>query len=357
MTVSATSVTIPQQRSFDGQMFPLVLRSTTPEPVLADVLQWVETQRVELNAQLCEHGAILFRGFGVRAGADFERVARAVEEELKNEYLGTSPRDAVTESGYVFSASELPPYYPIPQHCEMSFVKTPPRRVFFSCLGPPARGSGETPLCDFRKVWRDLDPELRKRFTEGGIRIVRNYAGPSGGGRFDLWKLKRWDEMFLTTDRARVESKCREQGFEYRWIGKDGLRLVHTQPVYRDHPVTGERVWHNHATTFHLSTAAAEYRRIRELRPTLRNFWLRRFAQAMTALQRRKLPEERALDCTHLDGSAIRDADMEAVRDAVWKHMVIEPWQRGDVVAIDNHSTSHGRLPYRGPRQIAACWA
>ncbi len=95
----------------------------------------------------------------------------------------------------------------------------------------------------------------------------------------------------------------------------------------------------------------------RPKRGVLRNFWLRRFAWAMTALQRRKPPDERALDCTHLDGSAIRDADMEAVRDAVWKHMVIEPWQRGDVVAIDNHSTSHGRLPYRGPRQIAVCWA
>jgi hypothetical protein len=45
------------------------------------------------------------------------------------------------------------------------------------------------------------------------------------------------------------------------------------------------------------------------------------------------------------------------VRDVVWRHLVPTPWQRGDVVAIDNHSTSHGRLPYEGPRHIAVCWA
>ena len=29
----------------------------------------------------------------------------------------------------------------------------------------------------------------------------------------------------------------------------------------------------------------------------------------------------------------------------------------GDVVAIDNFAVSHGRLPYRGPRNVAVAWA
>ena len=37
--------------------------------------------------------------------------------------------------------------------------------------------------------------------------------------------------------------------------------------------------------------------------------------------------------------------------------LIVEPWRQGDVVAIDNHSMSHGRLPYEGPRRIAVCWA
>ena len=63
------------------------------------------------------------------------------------------------------------------------------------------------------------------------------------------------------------------------------------------------------------------------------------------------------MHCTYEDGREIPDADMDAVRDVVWQHLVVEPWQRGDVVAIDNHSVAHGRLPYEGPRRVAVCWA
>lgn len=338
----------------DGTL-PLVVRPAG-DPDLGRLCAWLEADPERVQRLLTEHGAILFRGFAVESPADFERLARAIDDDLKNEYLGTSPRDAL--SGYVFSASELPPFYPIPQHCEMSFIKQPPRRVFFSCLVEPAAGGGETPLVDFRKVWRDLDPEVRERFERGGIRIVRNYAGPSGGSRFDLWKLKRWDEMFRTTDRAEVEAKSRAEGFEPIWTEGDGLRLVSTQPVFRDHPRTGERVWHNHVTTFHLSAAPGEYRRIYEKRPSLKNFGLLQFARAMVALQRlTRSPDEQSMHCTYVDGSEIPDADMERLRDVVWRHLVAFPWRRGDVVAIDNHSVAHGRLPYSGPRQIAVCWA
>lgn len=340
----------------DERGLPLVVRPRGDRGV-APLAGWLRENAEAIAERLTTHGALLFRGFDVASGEDFERIARAIDPELKNEYLGTSPRDAVTESGYVFSASELPPFFPIPQHCEMSFTAHPPRRVFFCALRPNDGVGGETPLCDFRNVWRDLDPAVRERFEQGGLRIVRNYSGPSGGGRFDLWKLKPWHEMFLTTDRAAVDAQCKEQGFEAEWYGQDGLRIVSTQPVHRDHPVTGEAVWHNHVTTFHGSQAAGEYEHIHRLRPGWRTLALLGVARVLTRLQRRKPVEARAMECTYLDGREIPDADLDHVRDVVWKHMVIEPWQRGDVVAIDNHSTSHGRLPYSGPRTVAVCWA
>jgi hypothetical protein len=292
----------------------------------------------------------------VRDAPGFEQVARAVDGDLKNEYLGTSPRNALTD--YVFTASELPPFYPIPQHCEMSFIAEPPRRLFFCCLRECAPGSGETPLADFRKVLRDLDPDLRRRFEQRGLRIVRNYAGPEGGGRFDLWKLKRWDEMFLTTDRDVVEQKCRAEGFEPQWLGDGGLRLVSTQPITRIQPDTGEEVWHNHSTTFHISAAPGEYERIYRLRPTLRNWFFWQLGRVLVALQRRtKKADELAMHCTYGDGAEITDTDMDQIRTAVWKHMVIVPWKRGDVVAIDNYAVAHGRLPFQGPREICVAWA
>ncbi|HSQ00040.1 MAG TPA: TauD/TfdA family dioxygenase [Candidatus Dormibacteraeota bacterium] len=334
---------------------PLCIEPTDDTDV-GHLCDWLRDNADWVQERLTAHGALLFRGFPIFDAPTFERVARAVDEHLKNEYLGTSPRNGLTD--HVFTASELPPFFPIPEHCEMSFVAHPPERVFFCCLLPPAPNTGETPLVDFRAVWRDLDPDIRQRFENGGIRIVRNYAGPGGGSKLDLWQLKRWDEMFLTTDKAAVEAKCREEGFEVQWGPKDSLCLISTQPVHRDHPRTGERVWHNHTQVFHLSAAPGEYRRIAALRPTLRNRVLAKVAELMVAVQRRlRASDQQAMHCTYLDGREIADADMEHVRDVIWRHLVITPWQRGDVLAIDNHSVAHGRLPYNGPRQVAVAWA
>jgi alpha-ketoglutarate-dependent taurine dioxygenase len=342
-------------RTMDDRDLPLVVEPNGNANVV-DLATWLRSRRDWVREMMTHHGAVLFRGFDVTGASDFERIARAIDDDLKNEYLGTSPRNALTD--YVFSASELPGFYPIPQHCEMSFTAHPPTRLFFSCFVEPAAGSGETPLVDFRRVYRDLDPAVRQRFERGGVRIVRNYSGPAEAGKKDLWKLKRWDEMFLTTDRTAVEAKCREEGFTPVWGERDRLRLISTQPATRMHPTTGEVVWHNHSQVFHLSAGPGEYRRIYELRPSLKYWLLWRFAGLMVALQRRtRSSDEQSMHCTYLDGAEISDADMEAVRAAIWRNLVITPWHRGDVVAIDNYAVAHGRLPYTGPREIAVCWA
>ena len=70
---------------------------------------------------------------------------------------------------YVFTASELPPSYPIPQHLEMSFLPAPPKQLFFCCLDPPTSSGGETCLCDYKKVYEQLDPEIREQFVKKGV--------------------------------------------------------------------------------------------------------------------------------------------------------------------------------------------
>ncbi len=335
---------------------PLAVEPAPGSDTSADALaKLVASRRGELEKKLTEVGAILLRGFDVHDAAAFEKVARAFDPHLKNEYLGTSPRNALTD--YVFSASELPPHYPIPQHCEMSFVKEPPRRLFFCCLEPNTGAGGETPLADFRAVWRDLAPAVRERFAERGITNVRNYAGPQGGSRFDLWKLKRWDEMFNTRDRAEAERLAAKNGFDATWTAGGGLRLTNTQPAVRKHPLTGEPVWFNHAQVFHLSAVPDEYRRIARRQGKLRYAALARVAEAAVALKARSPIEDQAMHCTYGDGSPIPDADMDQVRDAIWKNMVFFKWRPGDVLIIDNDSVSHGRMPYVGPRTVAVAWA
>lgn len=337
-------------RPLDESGLPLLVEPEDGRSTEA-LVEWLKSQRDDVMARLRSHGALLFRGFAVADAAAFENIALAIDPVLGREYLGTSPRNALTD--YVFSASELPGWYPIPQHCEMTFLAHPPRRLYFACLVAPSGIGGETPLVDFRKVQAALDPAVRARFVEGGIRIVRNYTGPGGRG-WNPFQLKRWDEMFLTTDRATVEDKCKKEGFVVTWLDGDRLRLESTQPALQKHPETGEAVWHNHVQVFHAGSGAAEYRRIAAERRDLRSFAMHQLARALTFLQRTK---KAAMHCTYSDGREIPDEDLEHLRDVIWRHMVRFRWQAGDVVAIDNYAVSHGRMPYRGPRQIVVAWA
>ncbi len=304
---------------------------------------------------LLRHGALLLRGFSVSGPDDFEEVARAFRQDLKNDYLGTSPRDALTE--FVFSASELPGHYPIPQHCEMSFIKNPPDALFFSCLHAPEGPGGETPLVDFQAVWEALDVAVREEFLARGVTNIRNYCGPSGGSSFDLWKLKRWDEMFRTTDREKVKEVSVRNGFHPEFFGKDGLRLTNTQNAMKPHPQTGKPVWFNHTAVFHLSAVPGEYRRIASRMPEFRYQALTQVSRFLVWAKGRTPPETQAMHCTYGDGSPIADQDMEHVRDVIWAHMAFPRWHKGDVTVIDNHRVAHGRMPYRGPRKVAVCWA
>jgi hypothetical protein len=319
-----------------------------------ELARWISDRRPEVDALLQRHGALLFRGFGVEDALGFEAVAKALDPELRNDYLGTSPRAAITE--FVHSASELPSQFPVPQHAEMSFVPRPPRKVFFHCQVPP-RAHGETPVCDLRKVWAQLQPRVREEFLARGVRNIRNYHGPETKAGRDFWKLKRWDEMFGTTDRGVVEARCREQRFEASWDKGGRLRLVNTQDAARQHPATGETAWHNHVQVFHVAAAALEYEKIVKRQGGLRARGLALFTRALTALKGlRTAPEEQGMHCTFGDGGEIPLSTVRQVSDVFWRNMVFVPWRFGDVLAIDNFNTSHGRMPYTGLRNIQVAW-
>src|SRR6187401_763595 len=109
-----------RMRGLNGGTLPLVIEPENDRRA-ENLTAWLASERESVERKLLEHGALLFRGFDITTPAAFEQIARSIDADLKKDYLGTSPRDALTE--FVFSASELPPYYPIPQHCEMTFLR------------------------------------------------------------------------------------------------------------------------------------------------------------------------------------------------------------------------------------------
>lgn len=345
------SFVVQQTESANGQPMAVVDGGGAR---LGELRDWIAAEREAIEQAWLRHGSLRLRGFGVLGAEAFEQVALALEPDLKNDYLGTSPRAA--KSRYVFSASELPPAYPIPQHIEMSFLPSAPRKLFFHCTVAPAR-DGETPTVDMRAVWRALDPQVREAFAQRGVRNIRNYDGPASPQGFDLWKLKRWDEMFQTTDRAVAERKAAEQGLRCQWLPQDRLRLVNEQPASRVHPVTGETAWFNHTQVFHVAAAAVEYRHIRRRQRGLRAAFFTALIGTLTALKSRlQSPEQQGMHACFGDGGEISRAQLEHLVETIWQHLVIEPWRAGDVLAIDNRSTAHGRMPYSGPREVLVAW-
>ena len=320
------------------------------------LLTQIAESKEAIKSQLLEHGALMFRGFDLKTPEDFEEVALALEPGLQNNYAGTSPRNSRTK--FVHSASELPGHYPITQHCEMSFLPTAPRYLFFFCFIEPQDG-GETPVCDFRKVYKQMDPKIRDDFEKRGVRLIRNYTGPKSKSRNDVFQLKKWDELFKTTDREKIAEECEKNKLELTWLPDDRLRLVNDRPSMQTHPDTGEKVWFNHLQVFHREAAAIEYKHIYKRRGDFFSLKYMIALNTITFFKRLfKKPEDEAMHMVFADdGSEIPKAYVEHVEQLIWNNLDANPWKLGDVMMIDNFSTSHGRLPYKGPRDILVAWS
>ncbi|GAB3975666.1 hypothetical protein GCM10027615_43590 [Plantactinospora veratri] len=110
---------------------------------------------------------------------------------------------------------------------------------------------GATPLADIRKVYRSIDPSIREEFVRRGWMVVRNFHGSFGTS---------WQQIFNTDDRAAVTEYCAGNGIETEWRDGGGLRTRAVRKPVHTHPVSGETVWFNHATFFHVTTLPKDVR-------------------------------------------------------------------------------------------------
>jgi alpha-ketoglutarate-dependent taurine dioxygenase len=336
-----------------GRSLPLIVEAPEPGTALAP---WLRQHHDAVMAARRLHGALMLRGFAVGEAVDFEAAARVIAPDLKDQYLGTSPRTRLTPC--VFTSTELPPHYPIPQHAEMSFYhERAPHSVFFWCARASATG-GATPVTDLRKVWAALNPRVREAFEARGVRHIRGYKGPQSRLNLDVFQFKRWHEVYDTEDRAEVEAIAQLTGDEIHWGPKDRLTLYSTHPAMRDHPETGERAWFNHVQVMHLSATPHELARQGWAMKRPRLLALAAFLKLIAETKRLLLPAARqSWHATYGDGGEIPPTDVRHVCDTIWAQTTVMPWQQGDVLAIDNRCVAHGRTPYTGDRLVAVAWA
>lgn len=294
---------------------PLVIQPNNNDIDLAD---WASNHREYLEANLLQHGAILFRGFNTDTVAKFEKVASAICPQLFANY-GDLPREGNSEK--VYKSTPYPSDRAILFHNESSHLHQYPLKIWFFCVQPAQQG-GETPIVDCHRVYQLLDPKLRSHLQDKQLMYVRNYIEG-----LDV----SWQDFFHTSDKNLVEQYCKKSETEFEWLPDNGLRTRKVRPAISLHPKTGQPLFFNQVQLHHISY----------LEPEVRNSLLSTFGEA-------NLPR----NVYYGDGSPIEASVMAAINAAYQQAQVSFPWQQGDILMLDNMRVAHARNPYTGDRKI-----
>jgi len=280
---------------------------------------WCENNLSVIRELLQKHGGILFRGFNTEGPETLTNFTHAIQLQLMNYMEGATPRKAVGNN--VYTSTEFPPEHTIALHNENSYVMTWPMKICFFCVIAP-HDRGETPIADVRKVLDHISTATRARFEDKMYMLVFNFRK-----HLSL----PWQNSFKVSSKEELEAYCVQARIEPEWVSDDHLRTRQVRPAITRHPVTGETVWFNHMAFWHVSSLEKD---LREL--------------LVSGYSEEGIP----YNTYYGDGSRIDDDVVEEVRKAYDAETVKFPWQKGDLLLLDNMLVAHARSPFSGPRKI-----
>jgi hypothetical protein len=318
------TASLPGQQTDYEHVFPLVLQCETPSVTIADATAWAAGQRDELLKTVGEHGAILFRGLPLNSPEDCDAFVAAfgLTNFPYKESLSNAVRVNWTER--IFSANEAPADVTIYFHHEMAQTPIFPAKLFFFCQHP-AESGGETPLCRSDILFERLVmrcPKFARDCDDKGLRYS-NVMPPENDSKSGMGR--SWKSTLRAETREEAEQRLREIGYEWEWLDDGSLRA--TTPVL-----------------------PAVY----EVSPGRKTF----FNQLIAAFQGWKDDRNDPSKAICFgDGSPLDRAAVNVATELAYELAFDLPWQRGDVVLVDNFLTMHGRRTFRGTRKVLASLA
>lgn len=318
-----------------SEKLPLVIECTDKNMKFDEFMELLSSQKEYFKENLLKYGGLLFRGFPVNDADDFSKTVKGFGLGKFIDYVGgDSPRIKIKDG--VYTSTEAPPWLKIPLHNEFSFVKNYPKHIYFYCHIAP-KEKGETTIADARKVYAAIDDNVKKRFVENKLKYVSCYFHRS---KLIEWlnsyqkAHKSWIDVFETSDKKEVERKCKENEFEYKWNKNDWIQISQTRPATLEHPIVKDKVWFNQVHLF-------------DFNPKLLGNWRYLAAKMLYAPKHMRLHE-----VFFADGKKIPRDDIYHVMDVLENNTIYFPWQKGDVLVLDNILTMHGRSPFQGPRKV-----
>lgn len=323
-----------KKKFFTEDALPLVIEPVDPNITFQEFLQYIQQENPLLKKELLQYGGILFRNFPVHTVDDYATVIQTLDTGNCLEYVGgDSPRTKI--KGGVYTSTEAPPNFKIALHNELSYVRKYPSHIYFYCDIAP-KADGETIIADARKVYDAIDPAVRRRFMDKGLKYVSCYHNNNeplintfvGGAH------KSWVNVFETNDKNEVERRCRENEIAFQWHNNNWIEISQLRPATMEHPKTGEKVWFNQAHLFDFNSKFLG--------------WWRHIALKAIYCRRHTTLHKIFFG----DGTKIPKEDLYHILDVLDDHTIAFPWQKGDVLMLDNVLTMHGRNTFKGKRRI-----
>ena len=204
----------------------------------------------------------------------------------------------------------------------MAQVPNPPSYIFFYC-DIPAKSGGATGILHSNEIYNkfnEISPSEATEIEEKGVKYIRvmpdqdDHASPIG---------RSWRSTFLTDNKEEAESKMKEMGMEWEWLDNGTLKTTTaTLPAIRQDKGTGLKTFYN--------SIVAAYMGWEDSRNN------RKEAVMMS------------------DGKLMSENLMETTAKAMDENKVKFPWQKGDMLWINNNLVLHSRYPYVGDRKILA---
>lgn len=319
----------------NADKLPLVIEPANKNIPAAEFFNELKSERKALQDELLKYGGLLFRNFPVNNEDDFSTFIKSLGTGQFIDYIGgDSPRNKIREG--IYTSTEAPPSIKIPLHNELSFVKHYPKHIYFYCHVAPQE-KGETIIADARKVYSSVNEKVAKRFSDKGLKYVSCYYYQSQLMNL-VNKLQRshksWIDVFETQNKSEVEKKCFENDFRFKWQQNDWLQISQVRPAAIPHPVTKEMVWFNQAHLY-------------DFNPKLLGMW--RYVCAKVFYVRKHM---RLHEVYFADHSEIPREDLYHIMDVLDANTIYFPWQKGDVLVLDNVLAMHGRSTYSGKRRV-----
>lgn len=306
-----------KQQNWNESAFPAIITSDSH----ASLADYLASQRDDVDAQLAQSGAILFRGFAVPAVDDFDAAVESYGAENFPYEVSLSNAVRINLTPRVFTANEAPPETSIFLHHEMAQTPIYPSKLFFYC-NIAAEEGGATPLCRSDILLNNLaeaEPQLVKAFADKGVRYtnVMPAADDPGSGQG-----RSWQSTLNAKNKAAAEKRLDALGYDWEWQNDGTLRVTSPRlDAVRTLP-DGRKVFFNQLI--------AAYRG-----------WA----------DKRNDPSK---SICFGDGSPIEAENMARAIQLADKLSYDLQWQDGDVALVDNFLVMHGRRPFKGTRKVLA---